>query len=292
VRYAVHDGDNLFILFDDIHDPTFLDAGGSAGLDWLKATLDAAHEKRVFFFGHVPPRNTAAWWPDGTGTKVDGYRSKMAALLSEHHITAAFFGHEHFQSYLADTGGFPMFVAAISTPLLVEIADDQVRYRWLKSPLAADPLAQVSDAISDRAVQRWLVAAIPPGRKLVGTPPQLDPQQPIRLDDGSTVSFEQILAPTGDVAVSQFRGIQPGGQIIAIAEVPGESTWAQHLRIRSGLPGTAYFNQLPLGRIAGNPERWNTWLLMAARDRPNRATVVFDVTDPNARFAFVPYAGP
>jgi len=96
VRYRIVDGENVFILFDDLHDPNYLDPNGLA---WLEKTLgESAAAKHVWFFGHVPPRNTADWWPTGERPRKDAFRIRLAELLEKRGITAAFFGHEHMET--------------------------------------------------------------------------------------------------------------------------------------------------------------------------------------------------
>lgn len=294
VRYAVRDGENLFVLFDDIHDPWYLEPNG---IGWLKKTLEEAEgkQKRIFFFGHVPPRSTAAWWPDGSGVKVDGARSQMAALLTKHRVTAAFFGHEHFPSYLGDAGGFPMIVVAQAMPVLVEIRGDVVSYRWLKAPLAEDPLAQMSEVVRDEPVKKVWVAAIPPGRKLAEAAEargRIDPERPVRLDDGSEVGFAEVAVGVEGVALSAVPGARAGGQVVVIAEVKKENSWAQHFRVRSGAAGEVYFNGQALGRIMGDAGRWEVWHVRARGSERPRVTLVLEVEDVGARFVVVPHVGP
>lgn len=285
IRYSIVDGDNLFILFDNIHDPKFLDPNG---LQWLEQLLSGSQQKRRFFFGHVPPRDTASWWPDGTDAKADEFRSKMAAILEKHQVTAAFFGHEHISSYIADPGGFPMFCVGVQTPLLVEINDERVSYRWLNNPLADDPLAKTTEAVFDRPVQRWQIAFVPPGRKLALIP--TDPSQPLELDDGSRAAFLELASER--VSMANVPGVQQGGQLVAIADIPRDGLWGQHIRIRSGVPGTLYFNGRRTGQFTAHAERGSAWLVNRERGRRNVATLVLDITQTDAIFTLIPHTCP
>jgi hypothetical protein len=274
VRSSIVDGDNLFIMFDDVHEQG-LDGNGLA---WLAKTLRKnASAKHVWFFGHVPPRNTADWWPNDGRPANDVFRIQMAQLLDGNPPSAAFFGHEHMETYLGDPGGWPMFATGPHWPLLVEVADSGVRYRWLMNPLADDPLAGALDALTPTPVLSWQVVVFPGGAPLPTGLPDFNPEgmSTCRTIDGLA----------GTVDLSGLSNLQDGDRVLAVANYPSSGGWQErHARIRSDLPFTVWVNGMHVDATGPTLNRFRFY--MVPRSESNRVAILFEVNGPARTFTF------
>lgn len=289
VRYTLTEGDDQFLLFDDVHDPNYFD---DKGLEWLQKTLQASTAKRIWFFGHVPPRNTTAWWPQGSDAKPDLFRSKMAAILEKHKITAAFFGHEHQEGYLGNRGGFPMFVVGCRMPLLVEADADRVSYRWLLQSEADNPLQKTASAMQDLPITTWKLLALPKGEPLPANLADLDPTLPVRLSTGKEIAFQTVTEETGRINPSAAVPPIEGGKIIAVADYPLKKWAYREVRLRSDLPYAVWFNGQSFGSAPATEGRWNGYLMGLRKNGQNRAVLVLEPGDKNAHFTLIPSSFP
>jgi len=281
VRYRIVDGENVFVLFDNLHDPNYLDPNGLA---WLEKTLaESASARHVWFFGHVPPRNTADWWPSGERPKKDAFRIRMAELLEKRGITAAFFGHEHMETYLGNPGGFPMFASGCRWPLLVEVAAQGIQYRWLMKPLDEHPLAATLDALTPTPVQSWQVAIVPKGEPLPVGLPDLDPAKPL--------AFRPLTSASGTVDLSGLPGLKDGDRVLATAEYPIARGWpVRHARIQSDLPFSLWIN----GTLyeSAPPTRGRFHCYMMNKAETNRVVILLDVSGPARTFTYFRHGFP
>jgi len=282
VRYLVRDGPHAFILFDDVHNPlTF----GSGGLEWLDETLrqcqDAEH---IWFFGHVPPRNTANWWPTRRRPgELDAFRSRMAALLGQRGTRAAFFGHEHRETNLGDRGGFPMFVAACRYPLLVEVRGDRVEYRWIMEPASEDPLATALPVEGD-PLAAWRLAPVPAQMEW--------PAPPALPDSLDALPFRPAAAGAdGSIDLSAVEGLPPGVRVVAVAEWTFLAGWHHRCaRVRSSAPYSLWINGRFLESGGATDGRFNGYEYELSE--PNRAVLILEPADGERTFTFVPHSFP
>lgn len=281
VRYTVSDAGHVFILFDDVHSPHTFD---THGLEWLERTLkEAQGAEHVWFFGHVPPRNTADWWPTRKRPgRKDEFRSRMAALLGEYGVRAAFFGHEHRETYLGDRGGFPMFVTGVRHPLLVEVRGERVEYRWLMDRSGPD-LLRGSLPVEGPPLTAWRVAALPEGAQLP------DPPTALKLPEG--LVFRDVSAEHGVVNLDELLDLQEGGKAIAVADYPLGTSWGGRCaRIRSSMPYSLWINGRFFESADATAGRFNGYQM--ALQPENRVVIVFDVEGPGHRFTFVLHSFP
>ncbi|MCS7180592.1 MAG: metallophosphoesterase [bacterium] len=165
VRYTIEDGENIFILFDKMHDWDYLSPDGFKSNDsliWLENILSKYKNfKYKWVFGHVPLRNITEWWSlNGKENK----NTKFAKLLEKYKITSAFFGHEHDEYFLGDKGGFPMFEVGIRYPLLVEVLNNEIKYSWLVDPI--NNLEKTIDPFKLPFIDCWKVLVIKKDEKI------------------------------------------------------------------------------------------------------------------------------
>jgi hypothetical protein len=289
VRYRIVENGQAFILFDDTHTPDFLKPGG---LEWLESTLEEVRgAEHVWFFGHVPPRNTADWWPTVKRPgQLDEYRSRMAMLLEKHKVRAAFFGHEHRPAYLGDRGGFPMIVASTSIPLLVEVRGEQVAFRWLMDPTADDPL-ETAVGLEGPPVESWRVAVLARGRPLPDDIGNTDPDRPATTDGAGQLVFHNVAGKDGVVDLGDLPGLEHGGRAIAVADYQLNTSWgARCARIRSQMPYSLWINGSFFESAPATRDRFFGYQM--ANKARNRAVLVLEVEGPGRRFTFVRHAFP
>jgi hypothetical protein len=274
IRSRIFEGDHAFLLFDDVHDPECFDTGGLA---WLDRTLqETSAARHIWFFGHVPPRNTADWWPEAGRPSRDAFRVRMAQALDRHPPRAAFFGHEHMESYLGDPGGWPMFGVGCRWPLLVEVAGAEVRYRWIMNPLAADPLAGSLDALTPTPVACWQAAVIPRGAALPALPD---------FEPASPAAWHTLRSANGTVDLAGIPALADGDRVLATAVYTSVGGWqVRHARLRSDLPFSLWVNGLHAEDGAATAGRFRFYL--APRLATNRVAVLLDVAGPARSFTY------
>ncbi len=274
IRYSFEVGGSVFILFDDVHNPTTFD---DRGLEWLESTLaDAEDADHVFFFGHVPPRHADEWWPGPKpSVERDGrheFRSRMAALLEERGITAAFFGHEHRETHLGDTGGFPMFEAACRYPLLVEVQGDRVDYRWIAEPAAEDPLASTLP-MDGPPLTEWEVTAVTGGQA---------GEQTFRVQ-----------ADDGIVDLGGLEELKGAEQAVVTASYPVLAGWGGRcVRIRSSMPYSLSASGQLIDTHGPTGDRFRAYQVRIRRRDVNNVEVVFDLKGPERTFTVIPQSFP
>jgi hypothetical protein len=282
-RQRIVDGDHAFILL-----PEEAVTGRDPGvLPWLeKALRDSAHARHIWFFEHIPPLRSCDWWPP-PGAKPDPKHKtaqRIAALLEKHKVTAAFFGHLHHEAFLGDPGGFPLFLTGMVCPLLVEVHGERVSYRWLKRPLADDPLERAVDAIptisprarivGDGRPLAWQAVRIPRGDTLPEDPASLAP-----TESGTPAPLD-LRSRGGRLDLDAVPGLAHGDHVLLRAAWPvapkAKSAW---LLLATDLPLTLWIDGVRQCRLP--PTRGRTYSFrLKPREDGTRLTVLLSVEGP------------
>jgi len=286
LRQRIVHGEDVFILLpeEDLKDP--------AAVRWLEGALQAsASARRIWFFEHVPPGNTWDWWA-AAGATAESERAvpaQIGALLEKHKVTAAFFGHLHQESYLGNPGGFPLFLAGVTYPLLVEVREDCVEYRWLVRPMSPDPLTMAMDALRTtgprtRTVDEgrpltWHVRIFPRGAELPSSPGDPGPAQ------ANEAGGQSLAVVAGRVDLSALGNLQNGDCVLAATSyrvAPGSKS--NRVLLETQLPVRLWINGVAQCALPATNGRQHSFLLPEGQEEI-RLTLLAQVEDTGRTFS-------
>ena len=280
IRYTIIDGEHLFILFDKTHDWDYLSQEGfksNESLTYLENVLEKyKNMKYKWFFGHTPPRNITQWWPDKE--IKENKDMKLAKLLEKNNITAAFFGHEHDEYFIGNRGGFFMFETGMHYPLLVEVTENEIKYKYLVDPLNS---TKIIDPFKLPTINDWKISIIKKDKEL-----SFDLNN-MNLEENKEVEFKTIkVNEKGEVDLGKVEGLEKGDKIIAIGEFKSFYYKGCHIMIKSQIPFSIWINGNLLEKNSKGDDRYHFYSTYSvnAKEEKNKVVVLLEFDGKGEKF--------